>query len=228
MSQLLDPTFPFRFEVAIRQFRLEWQEQGLELPDACRMASWGALAERPLYADVRMAWSPAGLGFSVRTTGKRQLPWCRESRPAESDGFQLLLDTRCSPNIHRANRYCHRFHFMPIGGGAKRDRPYATLLAIHRARQVPTPVSPRQLRVAARLHSDGYQLSGMIPATALTGFDPLQQPRVSLWYAVIDREKGWQTFTLGPEFPVCEDPSLWGEAVLDRRVARSDNEPQDG
>ena len=33
-------------------------------------------------------------------------------------------------------------------------------------------------------------------------------------YAVIDRELGWQTLTLGPEYPVMDDPSLWGEAVL--------------
>ena len=33
---------------------------------------------------------------------------------------------------------------------------------------------------------------------------------------VIDRELGWQTFSLGPEYPVMDDPSLWGEAVLAR------------
>ncbi len=35
-----------------------------------------------------------------------------------------------------------------------------------------------------------------------------------MYYAVIDRELGWQTLSLGPEFPVMDDPSLWGEAVL--------------
>ena len=48
----------------------------------------------------------------------------------------------------------------------------------------------------------------------MTGYDPEQQPRVSIYYAVIDRELGWQTLSLGPEFPVMDDPSLWGEGVL--------------
>lgn len=227
MTQLLDPTFPFRFEVAIRQHPLKWTaSEGLQLPAACRMPSWGALADHPLYADVRMAWSPAGLGFTVRATDKRQLPWCRDSRMEESDGFQLLLDTRCSPNIHRANRYCHRFLFMPIGGGPRRDIPIAAMLPIHRARQTPTPIPGGRLKIAGRCKPDGYELSGLIPASALTGFDPAEYPRVSLWYAVVDREKGWQTFTLGPEFPVLEDPSLWGEATLDRRVAAANSDPQ--
>ncbi len=219
MSTLLDSTFPFRFEVAIRQYPLRWQEGGLQLPAACRMPSWGALADHPLYADVRMAWSPAGIGFTVRATGKRQLPWCRDSRIEESDGFHLLFDTRCSPGIHRANRYCHRFLFMPIGGGPKRDIPTAAMMPIHRARQHPTPPPKGRLKVSGRCTTDGYELSGMMLADGLTGFDPAQSPRISLWYAVIDRELGWQTFSLGPEFPVTEDPSLWGEANLDPRVA---------
>jgi len=31
---------------------------------------------------------------------------------------------------------------------------------------------------------------------------------------VIDRELGWQTCTMGPEFPFDEDPSLWGSLEL--------------
>jgi hypothetical protein len=31
---------------------------------------------------------------------------------------------------------------------------------------------------------------------------------------VVDRELGWQTFTVGPEFPFVEDPSLWGTLEL--------------
>ncbi|WP_246109522.1 DOMON domain-containing protein [Roseimaritima multifibrata] len=219
-SNLLDPTFPFRFETALRQVPLKWSAQGISLPDACRMPAWGALADRPLYADIRMAWSISGIAFSVQATGKRQLPWCRDGRIDESDGFQLLLDTRCSPGIHRANRYCHRFMFCPIGGGNKRDQPIASMLPINRARQMPHAISRKQIGVAAKLTQDGYGLSGMIAASGLTGFDPGEYPRISLWYAVIDRELGWQTFSLGPEFPVTEDPTLWGEATLDPRVAQ--------
>jgi hypothetical protein len=37
-----------------------------------------------------------------------------------------------------------------------------------------------------------------------------------MYYTVIDRELGWQTLALGPEYPVMDDPSLWGEAVFTR------------
>lgn len=103
---------------------------------------------------------------------------------------------------------------MPIGGGPKRDIPVATTVPINRARQHPNPVSGKQLKVSGRPKPDGYELSGIISADALTGFDPTEYPRIGIWYAVVDRERGWQTFSLGPEFPVAEDPTLWGEASL--------------
>lgn len=221
MNELLDPTFPFRFEVALRHHPVSWNPSGVALPNGCRMPCWSALADQALFADIRMAWSVEGLLFTVKATGKKQLPWCREQKLDASDGLHLLIDTRCSPGIHRANRYCHRFVFMPIGGGPRHEAPVAAPLAIQRARQEPTPIPPRTLKVASKVTGDGYELSGWIPAKALTGFHPVEHPRVGLWYAVVDRERGWQTFTLSDAFPVFSDPSLWGEAVLDpRRVAQ--------
>jgi hypothetical protein len=38
--------------------------------------------------------------------------------------------------------------------------------------------------------------------------------RLGFNYAVIDRELGWQTFSLGQEYPIREDPSLWGTLEL--------------
>lgn len=103
---------------------------------------------------------------------------------------------------------------MPAGGGPQRERPVTSLIGINRARGNPKSVAPDQLKICALPRHDGYEMSGLIPASALTGFDPKDQPRIGLYYAVVDRELGWQTLTLGPEYPVAEDPSLWGEAVL--------------
>lgn len=213
-SPLLDPTFLFRFEVALRRHPLVWSKTGLSLPEACRLPCFGALAGRPLYAEVRMAWDSTGIGVWMRARGKRQLPWCRQGRAEESDGLHLWIDTRNSPQIHRANRFCHRFVLMPIGGGVRRDLPVGALLPINRARQSPNPVPEGVIRVLGKPTPDGYEMSGLIPAAALTGFDPAEYPQISLWYAAIDRERGWQTFSIGEEFPVAEDPSLWGTARL--------------
>ena len=89
-----------------------------------------------------------------------------------------------------------------------------SLIPINRARANPKSVPDNSLKIAAYPRHDGYELSGFVPNSAMTGFEPTEQPRIGLYYAVIDRELGWQTFSLGPEYPVMDDPSLWGEAVL--------------
>jgi hypothetical protein len=211
---LIDPTILFRFEVSLRKQPLAWTAKGLQLPESCRIPSFGQLAGRPVFADVRLAWNETGIGAQVLVNGKRQLPWCRETRPEDSDGFHLWIDTRCSPGIHRATQFCHRFMWMPSGGGGDREQPVAVHVPINRARANPQPIAANVLKVAASARHDGYEMSGFVPATALTGFAPQEQPRVGIYYAAIDRELGWQTLALGPEFPVVEDPSLWGEAVL--------------
>ena len=211
---LVDPTILFRFEVTLRKETFQWSDKGLKLPESCRIPSFSALADRPVFTDVRIAWNDSGIAIHVLVNGKRQLPWCRDTRPEDSDGFHLWIDTRCSPGIHRATQYCHRFLWMPSGAGSSREQPLAVHLPIHRAKSEPKPIPAQQLKVAAAARHDGYELSGMVLADALTGFDPKGQPRIGIFYAAIDRELGWQTLTLGPDFPVMDDPSLWGEAVL--------------
>jgi len=61
--------------------------------------------------------------------------------------------------------------------------------------------------------ADGYRLCAQIPAESITGFDPREFPRIGFTYAITDRELGWQTFSIGEEFPIASDPSLWG--ILD-------------
>ncbi len=219
---LIDPSYLFRFEITVPKADFQWSTKGLKLPESCRMPSFGALGGRPVFADIRLAWNDLGIAVHVTVNGKRALPWCRDSRLDESDGFHLWLDTRCSPGIHRATQYCHRFLWMPAGGGPRRDRAVSALVPINRALNHPKGVPADQLPIVAYPRHDGYELSGIIPAKAMTGFDPKQQSRLSMYYTLIDRELGWQTFSLGPEYPVMEDPSLWGEAVLSSKKVKMD------
>ena len=82
-----------------------------------RLPSLGELEGQRSFADVRAAWSEAGLAFSVRIEGKRHPSWCRETKLEDSDALQVWIDTRDTHNIHRASRFCHRFIFLPAGGG---------------------------------------------------------------------------------------------------------------
>ena len=118
--------------------------------------------------------------------------------------------------MHRAGRFCHRFIFLPGGAGARLDQPVAESLPIHRARELPAPVPAGLLRARCERRPDGYILEALIPAEALTGFDPAEHPHLGFTYAVIDRELGEQTFGVGSPMPYQEDPSLWATLELTR------------
>jgi hypothetical protein len=217
---LLSPAFLFRFAAACRRRETVWTPRGVTLEDRYRLPCLGTLEGRPEWADVRGAWNETGLTFVVQVAGKRQRPWCRAARVEDSDGWHVWLDTRDTHTIHRASRFCHRFAFLPTGGGGHGDQPLGRLVPINRARELPRPVADDALLVRSVLRPDGYGLGVHIPAAALTGFDTAEHPRLGFTYAVVDRERGWQTFSVGPEFPFAEDPSLWGTLEL---AARQDD-----
>ena len=214
-ESLIPPRFLFRFAVEVRRSDSLWSpKQGVVLDESYRLPVLAELDnERPL-ADVRMAWSLEGLAWWVRVEGKQQLPWCRESRLEDSDGLQVWVDTRATTTVHRASRFCHRYAFLPRGGGSSAEEPVADQLLIHRARENARPVRVRELQVLSRVSPEAYELSAYIPAVALGGYDPEGQPRLGFTYALLDRERGLQTFSAGAGFPYEEDPSCWAEAHL--------------
>ena len=218
-NTLLAPRFLFRFAVPIARRDPIWMPGGVELDESYRLSNLAALdagsdnAERA-FADVRMAWSHEGLTLNVRVEGKKQAPWCRDSRLDESDGLQVWIDTRATLNIHRASRYCHRYAFLPAGGGQRQDEPAADQLLINRARENARPIRPRELQVASKVTKSSYWLAGFVPATALAGFDSQQHRQLGFTYAVYDRELGLQTFASGPGFPFDEDPTCWAVVEL--------------
>lgn len=211
---LLAPSFLFRFSVPCRRLNEPWTAKGIDLDTEYGIPSFGELEGRPLFAELRMGWDHAGLAFTLRVVGKSQVPWCRESRIEDSDGLRLWIDTRDTHNIHRASRFCHQFAFLPAGSGPSQKTPVARALSIHRARENPKTAPGGMLGCVAKILHNGYELRGWIAAQAMTGYDPDEHPRLGFCYAVVDRQLGWQTLSLGPEFPIEEDPSLWGTLEL--------------
>jgi hypothetical protein len=217
-NSLLAPRFLFRFAVPVLRRDPVWKAGGLELPEPHRLLNLAELdantADRePAFAEVRAAWSHEGLSFNVRVEGNEQPVWCRDGRLEVSDGFQVWIDSRASLNIHRASRYCHRYVFLPAGGGHGNTQPVADQLLINRARENARPIRPRELQVASKITKTGYILAVFVPSVALVGFDPLQHRQLGFTYAVFDRELGMQTFATGAAFPFLEDPTCW--AALD-------------
>ena len=91
-----------------------------------------------------------------------------------------------------------------------------SLLAINRAKESPREIDIRALKIKADKRLGGYTLQAFIGSEALTGYSPVDQPSLGFYYALADRELGPQTFSVGPEFPFDEDPSLWGTLELTR------------
>ncbi len=108
----------------------------------------------------------------------------------------------------------------PLAGRKKSSDPFfpavAEPLTINRAREQPNPIRPGLLQARWRRLPDGYILDALMPAEALTGFDPAEHPRLGFTYAVMDRELGEQTFGVGSPMPYQEDPSLWATLELQR------------
>jgi len=218
-NTLLAPRFLFRFAVPVARREPIWSKGGVELDESCRLLNLAELdqgsdSQERSFADVRMAWSVQGIAFNVLVAGKKQPLWCRESRLDESDGLQVWIDTRATHNIHRASRYCHRFAFLPAGGGRHQTEPLADQLLINRARENARPIRPRELQVASRVTKIGYRLAAFVPAVALGGYDPAQHQQLGFTYSVMDRELGLQTFATGRAFPFDEDPSCWATVDL--------------
>ena len=213
-DSLLPKRFLFRFSTPCLYREKLWTARGAGLDAECRLVSFAELEGQVALADVRAGWNESGLAMSVRVEGKKQAPWCRTTRPEDSDGLHVWIDTRDVHNVHRAGRFCHRFLFMPAGGGRGMDQPVAQWLPIHRARAQPQAIKPGSLKVKSRRQPDGYQLDALISAGALTGFDPDEHPRLGFTFAVVDRELGEQTFAVGSPMPYEEDPSLWATLEL--------------
>lgn len=217
MSEPLLPTrFLFRFAAACLYDPTLGVQAPSELEVEYRLPSLGELEGQKPFADVRAAWSEAGLAFTLRVEGKRHPSWCRETKLEDSDALQVWIDTRDTHNIHRASRFCHRFIFLPAGGGRSFEQPLADQLLVDRSRENANPIRPGQLRVTSEKRVGGYVLSAFIPASALTGFNPADHPRLGFTYFIFDRELGQQFFSVGSEFPFPSDPSLWGTLELVR------------
>jgi hypothetical protein len=165
------------------------------------------------FADIRLAWNSKGLFVWVRTKGKRQSVWCRNTQILESDSLQLWIDTRDTHDIHRASKFCHWIVLMPQGGVPK-DKPLATMLKINRAKEDSPSINQVPILISSDVKKNGYTISAFIPSACLNGWNPDEHPNIGFSYAVVDRELGWQTLSCGPEFPISEDPSLWNTLQL--------------
>ena len=210
-------TLPFRLRVPC--YRLELAGKAMQkLPAAYEIADFNELERGARFGQLRLAWFDEGLAIWAEVKGKKRSVWCRESQILESDGLQIWIDTRDTHNVHRATRFCHWFVLNPAGGGSDKQGALANMLRIHQAREDSPALNRQKIQVASRLGKTGYQLSALLPAACLNGWDPTEHRSIGFYYALVDQELGWQTFSVGPEMPFASDPSLWGTLELAESV----------
>ena len=185
----------------------------VDLPDAARLDNLAALDGQTNFADVRLAWNEFGLAVQATVTGKAEAPAGDAGRPRSSDGLTLWVDTRDARTSHRASRYCHQFHLLAAGGGPDQEDPAFFQTKINRALQDAPVCNPGDVPFRMTKVKGGYRLEAFLPAAVLTGFDPAEHPRLGVYYAAHDHERGDQYLAVDGNFPFADDPSLW--AVLE-------------
>ena len=197
-----------------------------DLNQSHQLPHFAALAGYASRATAWAGWALDGMYFKMRITGKCSPPRFYGNTGGVSDGLRVWIDTRSSPGIHRATRFCHCFHFFP---GQPEDvdssfdetdevsrQPRGVLDTIPRARETPAAIESEKIIVSSHFEKDGYTLWSHVPASCLTGYAPDQFDVISLFVEVVDFELGTQSISLGPELRYVEDPSLWIRAELSK------------
>ncbi len=187
----------------------------LDLPASCSVVNASTLEGHATWSDVRVAWNPGGLAVQVEIVGKKGSIRYDSFLAEASDGVLLWIDTRDTRDVHRATRFCHRFSAVlkPEKGG-KSVNVVVEQKPIHRALADAPLAKPAAIRARAEKTKDGWRIELFFAASALNGFDPDTNRRLGFAYQVTDPQRGSQYLTVGRDFPIAEDPSLWSTLEL--------------
>lgn len=218
MTALIPNRFLFDFEFplsyssprpAINGDLSDWTDREL-------LPALGELDGKKDFATVWSCWSDEGLSIGCCVTHKRNPLQCDPRSFWTGDNLRLCTDMRDARTNKRATRYCQQFFFLPTGGGRKKGEPVVGVSRIKRAREDAPPISVDEIEIASRVTITGYTLEAHIPASCLSGFDPIEHPRIGVYYMLEDRDHGQQYLTVGDDLYWYVDPSTWATAVLAR------------
>ena len=216
MLSILPKRSLFRFEIPIhhvaRTLRIDgdvstWSQKYL-VPPLVQLEG-----EEPL-ADVYWAWNEDGFYAAFDVPNRHGRLHCDPKQWWKHDGLRLCIDTRDARDIKRATRFCHFFYLLPVGGGADGKRPVVGTHRMSRAKEPPPAVDVSLIKVDAAVRRDGYSLEVALPAACLSGWDPVEHPRIGVYYKVKDAQLGSQHLSADDELGWNVDPSTWATGVL--------------
>ncbi len=211
----------FWFRLAIPCLRVDGLpkpgEKGrlLDLPESCRVVPTVELEGKTPWSECRVAWNSTGLALQFEVRGKVGPIQFDPYIPDLSDGVQFWIDTRDTRDIHRASRFCHRYSAILVPDKGKKSLSVRfEQKPIHRAQADAPQAEPGSIHARAEIIRNGWRLELFLGSEALNGFDPDTNRRLGLCYQVSDADRGDEFLTVGREFPIGEDPSLWATLEL--------------
>ncbi|MFY8059837.1 MAG: hypothetical protein ACOVRM_18980 [Planctomycetaceae bacterium] len=216
MSQVVPPSFLFQYTLPmVRADQLPGSASAsLRLPSAVTVFLPAQLNSAETPWTLKAAWNTEGLGFEIRLRKKSFPPAGRWSAVQSSDRVMILLDTRPAVGLQRATEFCSLLTVLPLDDDAD-DQPSARFIEIAQQRTTRVAQDPRRCRLETVLVSDGYTLSVWIPGSQLPGFSELAETRaLGLYVIVEDSELGQLPMSIGGDFPIAWNPSLWTRMEL--------------
>jgi len=165
-------------------------------------------------ADVYWGWHEDGFYAAFDVPNRSGRLHCDPKQWWKFDGLRLCLDTRDARDIKRATRFCHFFYLLPAGGGPDGRRPVVGTHRMSRAKEPPPPVDLALVKIAAQVERGGYRLEVALPVACLHGWDPIEHPRIGVFYKVKDTHLGAQHLSVDDELGWNVDPSTWATGVL--------------
>jgi len=218
MNALIPNRFLFSFELSlVYRKHLPVLSGNLEgWTDSERLPWLGEIDGLRDFAEVWACWSEEGIAIACRVKDRKRSLRCEPERFRDGDNLRLCIDTRDARSSKRATRFCHQFYFLPTGGGANGKEPVAGQVKLERALE-DAPIAPAGLlHVTSAVSKNGFVMEAIISAGAMNGFDPIEHPRIGLYYILEDTEFGQQYLTIGDDLNWYIDPSTWAIAALVR------------
>lgn len=173
------------------------------------LSSTSHLLDEDVFADVYTAWNFEKLFFFVDV----HLPFqsLGDGDIRNGDSFELFIDTRDLKSKGTISRFCHHFIFYP----AEMQGFYGREATRFRNEDVHRLCHPEDLNVIPKIKADSYSLEIEIPAQCLTGFDPMNFPRLGFTYRVNRTDGPGQHFAVSSEeFSIEQHPATWGTLKL--------------
>jgi len=173
------------------------------------LPSTGDLLDEDTFADVYVAWNFEKLAFLIDV--KMPFAEINETDLRKGDSVELFIDTRDLKSKGTVSKFCHHFVFYP----AAIQGFYGREVTRFRGEDVHRLCHPEDLLVTPKISARSYAMAIEIPATTLTGFDPMNFPRLGFTYRINRAGGRAQHFAVSSdEYVIEQHPATWGTLKL--------------